>query len=284
MVLVLGVSMLATAGPGQDKQSSPAELYKMLLKERDRPTGSRVSLSDAEQMKFVGRAYKHRYELAHKFLELAEKYPEDPIALDALIQAVWQVNNTPWPVEMVGEDSARAKAFEIIQRDHIMSDKLGPLCQRVSWGFCKEYETFLRAVLKKNPHKAVQAAACLSLAHFLNNRLQSVDMCKDETQLAKEFAALFGKEYLADLKQQDREKVMQEVEATFEQAAQKYGDVMLPDGDSVAERAKTELFTIRNLSVGKMAPDIEGEDQDGKRFKLSDYRGKVVLLDFWSFV
>jgi hypothetical protein len=284
MVLALGVSVLATAGHGQDKQSSPAEQYKMLLKERDRPTGSRVSLSDAEQMKFVGRAYKHRHELAHKFLDLAQKHPDDPIALDSLMQAVWQVNNTPWPVEMVGEDTARAKAFEIIQRDHIKSDKLGPLCQRVSWGFCKEYETFLRGVLEKNPHKAVQATACLSLAHFLNNRLQRVDMCKDEVQLAKEFAVLFGKEYLADLKWQDREKVMREVEATFEQAAQKYGDVMLPDGDSVAERAKTELFTIRNLSVGKMAPDIEGEDQDGKRFKLSDYRGKVVLLDFWSFV
>ena len=58
----------------------------------------------------------------------------------------------------------------------------------------------------------------------------------------------------------------------------------LPGGDSVAERAKAELFTIRSLSVGKLAPDIEGEDQDGKRFKLSDYRGKVVLLDFWSYV
>jgi hypothetical protein len=30
------------------------------------------------------------------------------------------------------------------------------------------------------------------------------------------------------------------------------------------------------------APEIEGTDQDGKSFKLSDYRGKVVLLDFWG--
>jgi len=36
------------------------------------------------------------------------------------------------------------------------------------------------------------------------------------------------------------------------------------------------------LEIGKVAPDVEGQDQDGKKFKLSDYKGKVVLLDFWS--
>jgi hypothetical protein len=30
------------------------------------------------------------------------------------------------------------------------------------------------------------------------------------------------------------------------------------------------------------APEIVGTDQDGKEFKLSDYRGKVVMLDFWA--
>jgi len=32
--------------------------------------------------------------------------------------------------------------------------------------------------------------------------------------------------------------------------------------------------------VGQLAPEIEGEDMDGVSFKLSDYRGKVVVLDF----
>src|SRR5262249_16033396 len=186
--------------------------------------------------------------------------------------------------ELVGEDTARARAFELIQRDHIASDKLGPLCQRVSWGFCKEYAPFLRAVLAKNPHKDVQAAACLSLGRFLNGRLQRLDLCKEQPDVAKEFADLYGKDYLAELQRQERDKAVKEIEAVFEQAADKYGDVKLPDGEVVAERAKAELFALRNLSVGKEAPDIDGEDQDGKRFRLSDYRGKVVLLDFWSFV
>jgi hypothetical protein len=60
----------------------------------------------------------------------------------------------------------------------------------------------------------------------------------------------------------------------------------VPDytGDTVAEWAKAELFAIRNLSVGREPPDIEGQDEDGKCFKLSDYRGKMVLLDFWSYI
>jgi hypothetical protein len=284
LVLMLALSVVAAAGNGQDKPATPAEQYKTLRKEYDRASASGVPLTDAERLKFVGRAYKHRHALARKFLELAENHPNDPIALDALMQAVWQVNTTPWPVELVGEDSARAKAFEIIQRDHIRSDKLGPLCQRVSYGFCKEYETFLRAVLAKNPHKKVQASARLSLGHFLNNRLQRLDLCKERPELAKEFAGLYGKEYLAELLRQDRAKAIKEIEAVVGQAAEKYGDVKLPGGGTAAERAQAELFEIRNLSVGKEAPDIEGQDQDGKRFQLSDYRGKVVLLDFWSYV
>jgi hypothetical protein len=200
------------------------------------------------------------------------------------MQAVWQVNTTPWPVELVGEDTTRSRAFELIQRDHIRSDRLGPLCQRVSYGFCKEYETFLRAVLARNPHKNIQATAWLSQGHFLNNRLQRLDLCKEQPELAREFADLYGKEYLAALLRRDRDKAIKEIEAVFEQAAEKYDDVKLPGGNTVAEQAKVELFEIRNLGVGKAAPDIEGEDQDGKRLKLSDYRGKVVLLDFWSHV
>jgi hypothetical protein len=36
------------------------------------------------------------------------------------------------------------------------------------------------------------------------------------------------------------------------------------------------------LDIGQLAPEIEGVDLHGNRFKLSDYRGKVVMLDFWG--
>lgn len=36
------------------------------------------------------------------------------------------------------------------------------------------------------------------------------------------------------------------------------------------------------IAIGSVAPEIAGQDIDGVRFKLSDYRGKVVVIDFWG--
>jgi hypothetical protein len=43
------------------------------------------------------------------------------------------------------------------------------------------------------------------------------------------------------------------------------------------------IYTIEHLKLGEVAPDIEAPDLDGVAFKLSDYRGKVVMLDFWGY-
>lgn len=283
-ILLLSLSLSAAAdGRGQNEPGTSAEQFQALRKEYDRASGSGAPLTDAQRLEFVGRVYKHRHALAEKFVELAQKHPNDPIALDALTQAVWQVNTTPWPVELVGEDGARPKALAIIERDHVRSDKLGPLCERISHGFCEEYETLLRGIAEKNPHESVRATARLSLGHFLHNRLQRIDLCRELPKLAKEFAGLYGEEYLANLLRQDREMVLLEIEAVYEQAVKKHGDLRLA-GRTVAELAGSQLYELRNLRVGKPAPDIEGEDQDGRRFKLSEYRGKVVLLDFRSYV
>jgi AhpC/TSA family len=37
------------------------------------------------------------------------------------------------------------------------------------------------------------------------------------------------------------------------------------------------------FDIGATAPEITGKDLDGKVMKLSEFRGKVVVLDFWGF-
>jgi len=50
-----------------------------------------------------------------------------------------------------------------------------------------------------------------------------------------------------------------------------------------AGRARGRIFRVERLQVGMVVPDFETTDVDGVPFELSDYRGKVVLLDFWGF-
>jgi thiol-disulfide isomerase/thioredoxin len=43
-----------------------------------------------------------------------------------------------------------------------------------------------------------------------------------------------------------------------------------------------EKFKLKDLFVGATLPDLKSEDLDGKAVKLSDYKGKVVVLDIWA--
>ena len=51
---------------------------------------------------------------------------------------------------------------------------------------------------------------------------------------------------------------------------------------TLGQAAEAQLDEMLDLAVGKPAPEIEGVDVDGKPLKLSDYKGKVVLLVFWG--
>lgn len=53
-----------------------------------------------------------------------------------------------------------------------------------------------------------------------------------------------------------------------------------PDRGSLGDAARRLKNELLHLQIGKVAPNILGEDVNEERFQLSDYRGKVVLLVF----
>jgi len=59
---------------------------------------------------------------------------------------------------------------------------------------------------------------------------------------------------------------------------QKYGDEKLP----YMVELKKNIDNAKNFLVGAVAPDFEQNTPDDKPMKLSDLRGKVVLIDFWA--
>jgi hypothetical protein len=276
LVLFLALPILAA----EDKQT-PQQQYQALVKEfQDGVNKYREAMTKAKTNEDRQKAFQQYYPrpdaFATKFLALAEKHPKDPAAVDAL---VWVTTNSPG---LVNKDSPRSKALAVLQRDHVTSPKLAPICQRLVYGMDRTAETFLRTVLEKSPNKEVQGNACLALAQFLKYRGTLVQRLKDQPRRATGYEGRLGKEYVEELKKLDQTKVDEEIEKLLTRASKDYTDVKLGFGGTVGTRAKGELFEIRHLAIGKAAPDIEGQDQDGKKFKLSDYKGKVVFLDFWS--
>jgi hypothetical protein len=279
--LILALVATDVVAQGEGRPVTPTEQYLALLKEFQGEASTYFqATNDTERQTIVARVH----EATVKLMNLIEQNPKEPFALEALTQIVtqeyWLNNYTShrgW-----GQKSPQARAIALLLRDHLDSDKLGETCKRVSFGFRQECETFLRTVLAKNSHREVQGAACLRLAQLLAGRMEKLELLKEQPGLAGRYEVSFGKDYIDGLRGQDRANVMKEAEALYEEASEKYGDVKLPYNETVGEVAQTDLFEIRHLTVGQVAQDIEGSDQDGRPFKLSDYRGKVVLLYFWS--
>jgi hypothetical protein len=142
--------------------------------------------------------------------------------------------------------------------DQLKAERLETLCDLLSSG-AKGSDALLRSLLEKDARREVQGVACLMLARVLARRADALPA--------------------GDAK---AAKMRDESEKLFERATDTYADVKLSSGRTVGGEATSELFELRHLSVGKPAPNVEGVDQDGKKFKLSDYKGKVVLLDFWA--
>jgi peroxiredoxin len=83
------------------------------------------------------------------------------------------------------------------------------------------------------------------------------------------------------VREHDPDALEQASDAMFERVATEFGDVTRSDDTRpLGAIARGELFSRRNLKIGSTVPDIEGTDHEGKPFKLSDYRGKVVVLSF----
>lgn len=186
---------------------------------------------------------------------------------------------------LISEDAAdKKKAGDLLLQHHVQTEAIAEVLRPMSYEPKPANLAFIERVAKDATQPSVRGKAIWAKAQLLGSAVETADTLASASmkpEQRKSYEEYLGAEAVAWLKTLDAKATAAMREQLLEELVAKYGDVKM-SRDTLADAAKAELFEIRNLAIGKVAPDIVGKDVDGVQFKLSDYRGKVVVLDFWG--
>ena len=274
-VLLSALCLLAFDGFGwaDDKKVEPKEEKKDEKKDEKKPLTVKEKIAElnkelitisggigkkfeAAKTKEEKDAVRAEYMDAQKktgesLLALAKDNAKDAAAFDAVMSAA----------------SMRAKgASEYLVATFVDDARIASAIPLLSQG--PDGAKNLALLAEKSKSKDVQGAAKFA---GVSTEIESIDSPEDDKPLPEKvatdkFAAAASK--LAGI-------------------VKEYGEIKTVDnrGKSVtiADAAKKLTFFMEHLCVGKMAPDTECDLlEEGKKAKLSDYRGNVVVLDIWA--
>lgn len=248
----------------KDDPAKAADAFKALLQEVNQTAQSGKLDTKASQA------------FATKFLALAEQSPKDTSASDSLRLAARLGLGTP------SED----KAVDILLKDHLKDGKLAQQSVQLSRNWSPAREKLFRGIMDKSTDKDAGGLAAALLLLLLKDKTEvALNVREPKSESAKAKLDVYeGTSVQEQLKQLDPEKVLAEAEEVSKIIEQKFKDAKLARGTvgEMAPRLMTGLRAMPNLMIGKPAPEIESTTLDGKKAKLSDLRGKVVVLDFWA--
>lgn len=184
---------------------------------------------------------------ASQFVELATRHRKTKVALKSLQYACQLAAND--------ESNAAAQALQgacdRLLEDHSADPALSQLVQLVSGSPHQVARDFLAKTSDLRNNQLAAGLSCYLLATVLTQD----PGCSDD----------------------DRQRA----ESLLERVLRDFRDVQVA-GSSLGQIADQSLYVLKHLSVGCPAPDIVGKDSQDRDLKLSDFHGKVVLLDFWG--
>ncbi|MBX9626117.1 MAG: TlpA family protein disulfide reductase [Gemmataceae bacterium] len=263
-LLAAGVGLATDPAP-PPRPVTPAEQLKRLVKESEEidATFMKELRADRTDEGAIRANEKHRRALgdwSEKALRLVRAHPESPETFGVIAAYLdWSSVNLP---ELLG----------VLRKHHFANPDLGRLFMGLVQDR-KDGPAFVEEVADEHPLPAVRGEAALALGWFAKWRLM------------QDGEERFG--FRGTLPEADRKRWEARGEKYLTLAAEKY-----PDGEArgrgagkVGPAARAELVGLKNLSrlrVGREAPELAGEDLDGKPLKLSDHRGKVTVVVFWA--
>lgn len=248
--LLLPLALVALAGARQKPTQAQLKAeWTAFVKEYDAAYQAwlkpyRDAKTDEERSKAIDMAKMPAKDYVPKAIAFAKRAGKSEFAAQAW---VWAYRNS----EGQKPDKNKIEALDAMLKNYLGSALMVSIAQGLQYdgyviGEKKAVDT-LETLLAKSPNAEVKATALSSLAGI---NMPYSGGTPEQAKKARGYLDRLVKEF--------------------------------PNSKSAA-RAKGAIFELQNLQIGQTAPDIEATDENGKAFKLSDYRGKVVVLDFWGF-
>jgi len=184
---------------------------------------------------------------ATRVLKITEAHATDP---DSALGVSWLITQAAAFPEY-------QQALKMLATTHVASAGIAPAVKALEYQPFETVGPILRSIQEKNPNTEEKAAAlyALGMQHF---RRFDAALTPEQAEAAKTQAM-----------------------DCFQKIVSSFSNVTI-QGFPIADQAGRMLFEMSNLSVGSEVPEIEGQDVDGSAFKLSDHRGKHVVLMFWG--
>ncbi len=279
---IVTFSVVPTALPGQERADDALKTveskFRTLAMDYDSQfekwhRANIAAKSDEERKKLANELRPNDRLYGQRFLAIAQEDPKAPIALDALNRVL-----------RCSRDSAADAALEQLRRDWVSSSRIAEVILPVTTSMSPSASGLLRDIISKNTDRNAVGAAVLGLAKLLDVYVGMAMTWTEDPEKAKRMEQYYNKEQLDHIVKLDPVTVTKEAETLYERAMNEFGDVKLSPRarQTIGEYTAARVNRLRALAPGKPAPEIEGEDTAGQSFKLSDYRGKVVLLVFWA--
>lgn len=175
----------------------------------------------------------------------------------AIEPAAWFLRITQGLMEPGPDGSSKAaftaeiqQVIQAVETHHLMSSKLMPMCMALAASGNPRALPILEKIQTTNPNTRIQGVAAMATAVVLKS------LGEDPELMRKRLKCL-------------RKAIIDS------------SDVDL-GGITVAKLAEDELYIIRHLTKGRVAPELDGMDSASRPIKLSGEAGRIVMLLFWS--
>ena len=282
LVIISGGLLLCT--PGEIRACGDAEDKDAQLREEAREVVSQYAKDFDEYVKALHQSKTSEQRdkadekrpkpvpSAARLVGWSDRNPKEPAAVDLLATVVRH-----------GRFTVDAqKAADILVRDHL--DLHGvqfmeTATQVMVWPM-PVAEKWLRAYLDKSPNRQTRAMACFELALYKKWLLERAIQEMDADWIEK-LEKNFGKGSTDYLKKLNSDQLTDDAISLLDQLIGEFGDVEW-FGARFADMARPHHYQLSKLAIGKASPEIEADDLDGVPFRLTQYRGKVVVLTFWA--